>query len=168
MSDACSFLVSPARKTFGCIMYCFSAAFRKFVRSRDYAYERILQIEKESPAIQEILLSSCVEKARDVSLRMGAVRRCELACIKKCKKCEETSESRTRIRADFSKRAQKQYIMHTWKTLETRRFQERNVGLRYRSVASCAYFFREASAMASSCFAFWKAAARLCPQTIIP
>ena len=44
-------------------MYCFSAGFRKFVRVRDWSDEKILQIEKKSPVMQELLLSNPVENA---------------------------------------------------------------------------------------------------------
>ena len=54
----------------GCIMYCFSAGFRNFVRGECHADERILQIEKKYPVTPELLLSDLVENARCMSLRM--------------------------------------------------------------------------------------------------
>ena len=60
---------SLASKT-GCIMYCFSAGFRNFVRGECHANERILQIEKESPVTPELRSSNLVENARCMSLRM--------------------------------------------------------------------------------------------------
>ena len=62
--------MKESRKKNGCIMYCFSALFRNFVRGRDYVDERILQIEKKSPVILGFHLSNLVENARCMSKRV--------------------------------------------------------------------------------------------------
>ena len=79
-------------------MYCFSAGFRNFVRGKGHADERILQIEKESPVMPELRLSSLVENARCMSLRMcrrdpAETLQSGLDC-KKCKKSEKMCRSK--------------------------------------------------------------------------
>jgi len=77
----------------------------------------ILQIEAMAfYCYRKTFVESCRKCPKRVTVnvyqRSPEVRQSDLAC-RKCKKCAEVRENPVQVRADFSKRAKKRYIMHT-------------------------------------------------------
>ena len=104
----------------GCIMYCFSAVFRNFVRDRDLQMKEFYRFRKKPLTTKNFRWTSFVELCRKNLRRVTAhryLRICNLTCLEKnvknVRKCAGTSETPAQSCADFSKRGQKQYIIHT-------------------------------------------------------